>query len=225
MEKRSSLSLIYIMILSIIVMAIVEAYIQPGYFIKSLVKIFVFLVVPLIYAFRKKDFPLVLLFKINSRKEFIRSLVLAFTIYIGIMTAYFILRSFIDFNNIQNILADNLNISKANFIYVALYISFINSLLEEFFFRGFIFLNLNGTIPRWKAYAISALGFSVYHIAILSNWFNPFIFILALTGLFIGGIIFNWLNEKTKNIYNSWLVHMFANFAINTVGLMMFNII
>lgn len=175
------------MILSIIAMALVEAYIKPGYFIKSLM--------------------------------------LALAIYMGIMTAYFILRSFIDLDNIQNILSDSLNISKTNFIYVALYISFINSLLEEFFFRGFIFLNLNGTMTRWKAYVISAFGFSIYHVAILSNWFNPLLFIVALIGLFVGGVIFNWLDEKTQNIYNSWLVHMFANFAINTVGLMMYNII
>lgn len=225
MEKKHNLSLIYIMILSIIAMALVEAYIKPGYFIKSIVKIFVFLVVPIIYSVKKKDLPLVLFFKIKTRKEFIKSLMLALAIYMGIMTAYFILRSFIDLDNIQNILSDSLNISKTNFIYVALYISFINSLLEEFFFRGFIFLNLNGTMARWKAYVISAFGFSIYHVAILSNWFNPLLFIVALIGLFVGGVIFNWLDEKTQNIYNSWLVHMFANFAINTVGLMMYNII
>ena len=80
-------------------------------------------------------------------------------------------------------------------------------------------------MTRWKAYVISAFGFSIYHVAILSNWFNPLLFIVALIGLFVGGVIFNWLDEKTENIYNSWLVHMFANFAINTVGLMMYNII
>ena len=36
--------------------------------------------------------------------------------------------------------------------------------------------------------------------------------------LVIGGMIFNWLNEKLDTIYCSWLTHMFANFAINTIG-------
>ena len=35
----------------------------------------------------------------------------------------------------------------------------------------------------------------------------------------------NILNEKCENIYMSWLVHMFANFAINTVGCILFGII
>ncbi len=225
MVKKNNLSLICIMILSIVAMAIVDAYIQPGYFIKSMVKIFLFLTVPITYSLRKNKLSLAQLFKIRSGKDFLKSLMLALGIYMGIMASYFILRNFIDLNNIQSILSSNLNISKRNFIYVALYISFINSLLEEFFFRGFIFLNLNESMARWKAYGISAFAFSIYHVAILSNWFNPMLFVVALNGLFVGGIIFNWLNEKTNNIYNSWLVHMFANFAINTVGLMMYNII
>ena len=39
-----------------------------------------------------------------------------------------------------------------------------------------------------------------------------------MVGLVIGGVIFNWLNEKLDTIYCSWLTHMFANFAINTIG-------
>ena len=59
----------------------------------------------------------------------------------------------------------------------------------------------------------------------MSNWFSPYLFILALTGLFVGGLIFDYINDKSENIYNSWLVHMFANFAINTIGFIMFGII
>ena len=35
----------------------------------------------------------------------------------------------------------------------------------------------------------------------------------------------DYLNERCENIYMSWLVHMFANFAINTVGCILFGII
>lgn len=225
MSKKNNLNLIFITILSIISMAIVDSYIQPGYFVKSIIKILLFLVVPSLYSIKNNRIALIDFIKIKSKKEIIKSLILGLGVYLIIIVAYFILRSFINLVNIQNILSENLNVSKKNFIYVALYISFINSLLEEFFFRGFVFLNLNETITRYKAYLISGFAFSIYHVAILSNWFDPILFIVALTGLFIGGIIFNWLDEKNKNLYNSWLVHMFANFAINTIGLMMYNII
>ena len=53
------------------------------------------------------------------------------------------------------------------------------------------------------------------------GWFSPVLFLLALTGLAAGGMIFNFLNEKAETIYCSWLVHMFANFAINTIGFLL----
>ena len=32
-----------------------------------------------------------------------------------------------------------------------------------------------------------------------------------------------YLNEKSENIYMSWLVHMCANFAINLIGMFLLN--
>lgn len=146
-------------------------------------------------------------------------------VYALIFCAYLMMAGFIDLKNIANLLSENVNINEDNFLFVALYISFINSLLEEFFFRGFGFLLLKKIFHPIAAYVISALTFSLYHVAILANWFSPWMFILIISGLFIAGLFFNWLNEKSNNIYNSWLVHMFANFSINTVGFIMFGII
>ena len=50
------------------------------------------------------------------------------------------------------------------------------------------------------------------------------VYLVLLAGLFVGGCIFNYLNEKSESIYTSWITHMFANFAINTVGFMLFRI-
>ena len=93
----------------------------------------------------------------------------------------------------------------------------MNSLLEELFFRGFLFLNLKHRSRRF-AYVFSAGAFAAYHVAMMIGWFSPVLWLLVMAGLFVGGLIFNWLNEKQESIYPSWLVHMFANFAINTIG-------
>ena len=58
-----------------------------------------------------------------------------------------------------------------------------------------------------------------------AGWFNIGIFVLALVGLMLAGIIFNFLDEKSESIYTSWVVHMFANFGINTVGFILFGMI
>lgn len=224
-SNKTNIGVMFITVFSLIGMFIVDYFIQPGYLVKSMVKIILFLLIPITFIKVERSLSIKEYFKISSKKQFLISLALGIGVYIIILGAYLILKSFINLDNIQDILLESLNVDKDNFVFVALYISFFNSLLEEFFFRGFIFLSLLKTSGRLKAYIISAFAFAIYHVAIMADWFNIALFILAMSGLFIGALIFNYLNEKSNNIYNSWLVHMFANFAINTVGFIMFGII
>lgn len=226
MKKTDSLFGIFVIIfISISIMAIIDAVINPGYIYKSGIKIVMFFLIPLIYIKYTGSDNLKNVFKVRNNKSLLISIIIGLFLYMIILGAYFILKSFIELDSIKDILTENLNVNKNNFVFIALYISFINSLLEEIFFRGFIFLNLRRIIISKNAYIISALAFALYHIAIMGSWFRPFIFILAMIGLFIGGIIFNYLDESNENIYSSWIVHMMANFAINTVGFIMYGII
>lgn len=229
MEKfnidKTKQGIMVISVLSLVGMFIVDYFIQPGYLMKSMIKIILFLIIPLTFIKLDKSISINEYFSISSKKQLLISLGLGICVYIIILGAYFILKSFINLDNIKDILLESLNVDKDNFVFVALYISFINSLLEEFFFRGFIFLGLLKISGRFNAYVLSAFAFAIYHVAIMVGWFSIALFLVALSGLFIGALIFNYLNEKNINIYNSWLVHMFANFAINTVGFIMFGII
>lgn len=223
--NKTKRGLIITLILSIFIMFIVDYYIKPGYVAKSVVKIVLFLLIPLVFTAKDKNISLKDYFKIKDKKQLIKSLLLGLGVYIIILGAYFILKDFINLDNIKERLLDSISVNKNNFVIIAIYISFMNSLLEEFFFRGFIFLGLKKLEKRSYAHIISALAFAIYHVAIMFNWFKWMLFVVAILGLFIGGLLFNYLNEENENIYSSWLVHMFANFAINTVGFIMYGII
>lgn len=222
--KTTATGIIILLIVSCLIMYNVENSFN-GYIIKSLWKIGAFALLPLIYSCFDKQVSIKDFFLVSSKKQIIVSLALGAAVYAFIFCGYLAVAGLIDLERIAGLLSENVKISKDNFVFVALYISFINSLLEEFFFRGFGFLSLKKVLHPILAYIISALAFSLYHVAILANWFSPWMFILIISGLFISGLFFNWLNEKSNNIYNSWLVHMFANFSINTVGFIMFGII
>ena len=202
------------------IMALVDAVIQPGYSIKSAIKIAVFALVPLLLTRRCSLTPIREIFHFR-KKGFAAALGLGIGIYALIFGAWYILRNWIDFSGIAGNLTEDAGVTRENFLYVSLYISFVNSLLEEFFFRGFLFANLKE--ERRFAYCFSALVFSLYHAAMMIGWFPFFITGLVLAGLFVGGLIFNWLNERNDCIYVSWLTHMFANFAINTIGFILLN--
>ena len=204
------------------IMALVDGLWQPGYAVKSAVKLAVFGLLPLVFTKLWGLISLKELF-VFRKKGFFTALALGLGIYGLILGGYFLLRNVFDFSQVAGSLTENAGVTKENFLYVSLYISFANSLLEEFFFRGFLFRNLKDHSTSPMAYGISAVLFAAYHIAMMIGWFGFGLNALILLGLAVGGLIFNWLNEKLSCIYASWLTHMFANFAINTIGFLLLN--
>lgn len=220
--KTKTFLICAIVIVFCVVMAIVDGVLMAHYFKKSAVKLVMFLALPILYSFFDKKLEIKSLF-VAKKKGVLNALLLGIGVYAVIVGGYFALRGVFDFSKITSALSNNIGVNKNNFLFVSLYISFVNSLLEEFFFRGFAFLTLKRVSGKGFAYIFSSLAFALYHVAMMTGWFSPVLFALVLVGLFAGGMIFNYLNEKSQSIYPSWLLHMFANFGINTVGFILFN--
>lgn len=224
--RAKSIYIILSVTFSALAMSLVDGIITPPYVYKSLLKILLFLLVPMIYfAVNREEAANLKKLFVPRKKDFLFALSLGAGVFVIIMAAYFLLRDYIDLSVIKDSLTSGIGVNADNFVYVAIYISFVNSLLEEFFFRGFAFILLKQKTGKLFACIFSAFMFALYHIGMTSGWFDWFIYILAMFGLFAGGCIFNFLNDKCENIYPSWLVHMSANFAINTVGFILFGII
>lgn len=211
---------------STVVMCLVDGVFALPYWHKSAVKILLFLLIPFAYflLFKEKAAHLKSIFRPKGKNMGL-AIVLGAAVFAVVLGAYFLLGDFIDLTAIQKSLTSGVGVTAENFLFVALYISFVNSLLEEFFFRGFAFLILKKEWSRGAAYWFSSFAFAFYHAGMTDGWFSFFIYILAMLGLGAGGFIFNYLNETGESIYPSWIVHMCANFAINTVGLILFGII
>lgn len=217
--KKKHLTVILAALLCCGVMTLIDGVIRPGYAVKSAIKIALFLGVPVLLALRDKSLSALSLFRF-PRKGLLAAVILGAGVYGVILGGYFLVRPFFDFSGIAGKLTQNAGVTRENFLYVSLYISFVNSLLEEFFFRGFLFTNLK-TKGKGFANIFSAMVFAAYHVAMMSGWFSPVLFALVMVGLTVGGVLFNSLNDKFGGICVSWLVHMCANFAINTIGFML----
>ncbi len=219
----------YIIISSLLACAclyIIEQYLGVSYAVKTLSKLIFFIILPLIYIkkIKKSNIAEELNLKHLDKKRFKLGFIFGLGSFLIVLAAYFIFKGVIDLNDIVNDLKEK-NITPANFILIGLYVTLGNSLLEEFFFRGFIFLNLYDMQKEKLAYFYSSVLFGLYHIGIFKAWFNIGLILLCLLGLITVGFIFNWLNTKSKNFINSWLVHIFADSAIILIGLKMFEII
>lgn len=220
MKKRSVILVLAVTVICCLVMALVDGVLRPGYGVKSAIKAAMFMLIPLLASRLDRNVLYLPLLR-PKKKGLLPAIALGAAIYAVILGGYFLVSPFFDFSQIAGALTANAGVTKENFLYVSLYISFANSFLEEFFFRGFVFTNLKHLSGRGLAYLFSAAVFSLYHVAMMIGWFSPALFLLVMAGLLAGGMIFNWLNEKLDTIYCSWLTHMFANFAINTIGFML----
>lgn len=214
--KHKTLGIIIISFLACSIMTIVETVYQPSYFVKSVAKIFVFFIS---FAIYHKMFRLeVKIIKPNSQVMKV-CIFIAILLFFVILFSYIFIQNFIDMEQIKISLQEKEHITKNNFIYVALYISLINSFIEEAFFRGFIFYNMKENGQYTLGLFYSAFLFALYHIGILSNWFNPFVFITMILALFASGVILNWCTYKGDSFMCSWPIHIAANLGINVMGM------
>lgn len=217
-KTKKLLTIIISAVIAVAVMCAVESILQPGYVWKSAVKITMFFGSVVLFYLLYKDEKIKEHFKIKNKKAFAVSSVIALLTIGVIIGAYALIQDYVDPAQIKDSLLNKEKVSVDNFLYVALYISAVNSFLEEIFFRGLLFLQVKKLGYRKLAYNLSALFFAVYHIGIVSGWFNIWVFFLVIFLLYVAGVILNFAAEKCDSFLGSWVIHIAANIGINAIG-------
>jgi membrane protease YdiL (CAAX protease family) len=98
--------------------------------------------------------------------------------------------------------------------------SLIHSLLEEYYWRWFVFGQLRRRTPVSVAAALSAAGFTAHHILVLDKYFgfaNPATYLLA-SCIAVGGAIWAVLYHRTGSLVGPWLSHLLVDAAIFAIG-------
>lgn len=199
-------------IVSIVVLLWIEQGLEVSYVWKTAAKALLFLIIPLI-LFRATRFPF-LRFRNTDRRSIGIAVGLGVVVMSAIIGTFLVLQTFID---LDALIADLTlsGITVTVFPFIAVYILFGNSIMEEFFFRG-ILPDLFGR-SRLR-FILPPLFFAIYHIAIFLPWFSLPILLLAVGGLWVGGVIFQLVNERSGTILSSWIIHLFADFGILLIG-------
>ena len=205
-----------------IAMSAIELIFTPTYFVKAAIKLALFVIIPMSLVLIRKETKTLRFFKPN-KKTLLPMLGFGVLMYGFIIGAYFLLGKYFDLSGITSSL-DEIGVTKQNFVFVALYIAVCNSFLEEFIFRGFGFIGLSEKLGAKWACIFSAICFALYHITMMIGWYSIWLTALIIFALFVGGVILNILDSKCKTVYPAWIVHIFANLAINTIGMILFGI-
>jgi membrane protease YdiL (CAAX protease family) len=108
--------------------------------------------------------------------------------------------------------------SRTLYLGCALYWIGVNSVLEEYVWRWFVFLRLRELLPLGWAVAGAAFGFTIHHFVAIRSYLPPLALGLSLTGIFIGGALWSWLYGRYRSIWPGYLSHLGADLAIFLIG-------
>jgi membrane protease YdiL (CAAX protease family) len=109
----------------------------------------------------------------------------------------------------------------ARYAALASFIVMAHSLLEEYYWRWFVFGQLRRLTTRTSAIALSSLAFMAHHVVVLyvylpgRFWAAALPFSLAVA---VGGAVWAWLYERSGSIWPPWLSHLLIDAGIFAIG-------
>jgi membrane protease YdiL (CAAX protease family) len=111
-------------------------------------------------------------------------------------------------------------LTPAAFIALGVFYSLAHSLLEEYYWRWFVFARLAEVAKLPTAIVVSSLGFAAHHVLVIGFYFG---WMAAATWLFsagvaIGGAVWAWTYHRSGSLIGPWLSHLLVDAAIFAIG-------
>jgi uncharacterized protein len=183
-----------------------------NYFFGLMLRIAVLVIFPILYVkYSQNKNP----FLVFGNKVKFKILILNFFLGLfSILFVYFLFHNLIDNNQIIEQVGKLYPLTISIYILVGFLVTFLNPLIEEFFWRGFVFRNY----LRFKGGIWIGSLFALHHIVILYNWLSLSLLITTTILLAIVGVFFNYLYRKYDSIYPPLVCHMGADLGIIIVG-------
>jgi membrane protease YdiL (CAAX protease family) len=132
-------------------------------------------------------------------------------------------RKLIDPQMIQQAVTPNGLDQQGRYLMLAVYLTLINSLMEEYVWRWFVFkkfeelFGASRKVGRIAVFA-SAIGFTIHHTITLRGQFDWSITLIGSLGVFIGGAVWSWLYLRYRSIWPGFLSHAIVDAAVFLVG-------
>ncbi|NNF43567.1 MAG: CPBP family intramembrane metalloprotease [Phycisphaerales bacterium] len=104
------------------------------------------------------------------------------------------------------------------YLLAAVYWICVNSVLEEYVYRWFIFRKLEVLMPARLAVVGSAVCFTVHHVIALKVQFDWPVTVIGSVGVFAGGAIWSWLYARYQSIWPAYVSHAIVDVAVFAVG-------
>lgn len=97
----------------------------------------------------------------------------------------------------------------------------VNSVVEEYVYRWFIFRQAERLMGPGAAVAASGLIFVAHHTIAMSAYFPALLNGLASLSIFIGGALWSWMYRRYRSVWVPYVSHAIVDLSIFVIGAMM----
>jgi len=97
--------------------------------------------------------------------------------------------------------------SLPTYLLFAAYLTLVNSLLEEYVWRWFVYRNCEKLMPSGIAVIASAAFFTIHHVVALKSYLTWGPTLLASAGVFIGGALWSVLYWRYRSVWPGFVSH------------------
>jgi hypothetical protein len=111
--------------------------------------------------------------------------------------------------------------SAATFLALSVFLAGIHSLLEEYYWRWFVFGQLRKTLPITLAIGISSLGFMAHHVVIVWTYAPNYVLSGVIAGslaVAVGGAVWAWMYERSGSLIGPWVSHALVDVSLFVMG-------
>lgn len=119
---------------------------------------------------------------------------------------------------LREMAAKNRLADPAVYLGLVAYLSFVNSLAEEYVWRWFVFTKCERVMSRSLAVVVSGFFFMIHHAVALSAQFGWEVTVLGSVGTFVGGVVWSLCYLRYRSVWPGYLSHILADLAVFAVG-------
>lgn len=110
--------------------------------------------------------------------------------------------------------------SPIRFAALGVFYAVAHSLLEEYYWRWFVYRRLRAWSGVPVAAAVSSVAFTTHHVLVLNRYFShaPWLTALLSVSVLVGGLLWALLYERSQSLLGPWLSHLLIDAAIFAIG-------
>jgi membrane protease YdiL (CAAX protease family) len=110
--------------------------------------------------------------------------------------------------------------TSGEYLLLAVFYSVLHSLLEEYYWRWFLFGRLRRRLPLGVAMILSSLAFTAHHVLVVGQLLGGYgvaTWLASLT-ITIAGMIWAWSYHRSNSLFGSWVSHALADAGLLWMG-------